>query len=589
MKHKYLFLLFLFINLSICRTEGKSSKPIKVIITAGQSNTDGRVFNEDLPDYIRQLENKQYKYCKWNSGNSNQTITGRFSPFWPKMFNENNPNRWAYDAITYYWLDQALQEDFYVIKWSRGGTSIDTSVMSRGGYYWSADENWLSQTKSTINGGKSLLLSFEENISKCIDVTLSKLNREYEIVAFLWHQGESDSQVGDKYYENIKNVLNHVRTFLVNKTGKETYMQLPFIYGTISHFNKRYNKEVEDAMYRLAKDDINCHVIDMSKGELQDDKLHFTHISSEYLGLQMYNKLVEIGAIGPDIQKIDNVIYSEDKKLLSIAKFKGDKQCAISYTFDDGLKEHYTIVAPWFKEYGYQGTFWINGAKINKSDVAPIDTTRVSWNNLKEMAVDGHEISNHGWSHKKLTTIGVEEIKKEIEKNDSIIYANIGIWPRTFCYANNAHNELVRSLASKNRVGTRTKQRAIGSKSTSEDLNKWVQTLMEKRDWGVGMTHGMTYGYDAFLDLSIFKDHLDSVKALEDSIWVGTFHDVASYVKEREHIMLKIEDLSKNRLKVRPLLSLDKKLFTQELTMILNKEKLKKVRVKQDGKFCIQR
>ena len=31
---------------------------------------------------------------------------------------------------------------------------------------------------------------------------------------------------------------------------------------------------------------------------------------------------------------------------INIARFKDDKACAISYTFDDGLKEHYTLVTP---------------------------------------------------------------------------------------------------------------------------------------------------------------------------------------------------------------------------------------------------
>lgn len=29
-----------------------------------------------------------------------------------------------------------------------------------------------------------------------------------------------------------------------------------------------------------------------------------------------------------------------------VARYKQDKACAISYTFDDGLAEHYTLVAP---------------------------------------------------------------------------------------------------------------------------------------------------------------------------------------------------------------------------------------------------
>ena len=35
--------------------------------------------------------------------------------------------------------------------------------------------------------------------------------------------------------------------------------------------------------------------------------------------------------------------------ILSIAPYKGDKACAISYTFDDGLAEQYSLVAPQFE------------------------------------------------------------------------------------------------------------------------------------------------------------------------------------------------------------------------------------------------
>lgn len=35
---------------------------------------------------------------------------------------------------------------------------------------------------------------------------------------------------------------------------------------------------------------------------------------------------------------------------LAIAPYKGDKACAISYTFDDGLAEQYSLVAPQFEK-----------------------------------------------------------------------------------------------------------------------------------------------------------------------------------------------------------------------------------------------
>lgn len=73
-----------------------------------------------------------------------------------------------------------------------------------------------------------------------------------------------------------------------------------------------------------------------------------------------------------------------------------------------------------------------------------------------------------------------------------------------------------------------------------QDLEKWVNTLIETNDWGVGMTHGLTYGYDAFRNPQRLWDHLDQVKARENEIWVGTFREVASYIKEREETRLEV-------------------------------------------------
>lgn len=60
------------------------------------------------------------------------------------------------------------------------------------------------------------------------------------------------------------------------------------------------------------------------------------------------------------------LVTQEPSTPVTIARYKGDKFCAISYTFDDGLKEHYTHAAPQLEKRGFRGTFWINGAKINE-------------------------------------------------------------------------------------------------------------------------------------------------------------------------------------------------------------------------------
>lgn len=277
-----------------------------------------------------------------------------------------------------------------------------------------------------------------------------------------------------------------------------------------------------------------------------------------------------------------NLSFGTDRKVY-VAKYKGDKACAISYTFDDGLAEHYTLAAPQLEHRGFRGTFFINGSKVNKDERHVKDTARVTWSQLKEMAKNGHEISNHGWAHRNFAKFPLAVLKEDILKNDSAIYANIGVMPRTFAYPNNTKQGEAMDFVVQNRVGTRLKQRSVGSKRTIHDLEKWVNALIKTGEWGVGMTHGLTYGYDAFRDPQPLWEHWNWVKANEDKIWVGTFCEVVSYMKEKEAIRLIVNE-KKNKLYITPHLELDKELFTEPLTMVIENGIMQKVTVKQGRK-----
>jgi peptidoglycan/xylan/chitin deacetylase (PgdA/CDA1 family) len=267
-----------------------------------------------------------------------------------------------------------------------------------------------------------------------------------------------------------------------------------------------------------------------------------------------------------------------------VAKYQSDKQCAISYTFDDALLEHFTLVFPKFEKLGFKATFWVNGKSIEDCQKGnPTDKPRVAWKDLKTMAEHGHEISNHGWSHKNLVRFPLEEGRIDIERNDSAILANIGERPITYCYPNNSKSPEAVKMASANRVGTRTKQFSLGSKATSENLDRRIDTLLATSDWGVTMTHGITYGYDAFKNDSVLWDHLDKVKKLEDKIWVATFRDVAAYTAEQQNIKLEVTK-KKRKWIIKPALSLDKKLYKFPLTLVIQQAGVKSISAKQNGK-----
>ena len=61
MKNLILILILIFAAVSL---NTMASNPVHVIITAGQSNTDGRTPNEDLPAYIKALATDTLTYAE---------------------------------------------------------------------------------------------------------------------------------------------------------------------------------------------------------------------------------------------------------------------------------------------------------------------------------------------------------------------------------------------------------------------------------------------------------------------------------------------------------------------------------------------
>ena len=111
----------------------------------------------------------------------------------------------------------------------------------------------------------------------------------------MWHQGESDCRAPERYYDNIKQMVAYVRNYLVQKTGNAEYAHLPFICGTVPRSSRDFRQEIEDALYRLQREDPYFHVISLADARLQPDRLHFTAEPAEKFGRQVYEKLVELG------------------------------------------------------------------------------------------------------------------------------------------------------------------------------------------------------------------------------------------------------------------------------------------------------
>lgn len=253
---------------------------------------------------------------------------------------------------------------------------------------------------------------------------------------------------------------------------------------------------------------------------------------------------------------------------IHVAKYWGDRAAAVSYTFDDGLEEHYTLVFPQLKKLGIKATFAIIGDKVGS---AWKGVPCMTWEQLREMAADGQEISNHGWSHTSMVKLKGEAMRHDVQRCDTAIYEHTGVMPRTFVYPGNRHSPESEAFCSKGRTGTRTSQVSIGSKRDSTWLRRWVDGLIASGGRGVGMTHGITCGYDSFGDPSRFWQHLDYVSRRRDSIWIAPLADVEAYVAERDNVKLKIRR-HKDKTIVTPRMRLDKTTFSHPLTLVVKSD-----------------
>lgn len=249
----------------------------------------------------------------------------------------------------------------------------------------------------------------------------------------------------------------------------------------------------------------------------------------------------------------------------TIAPYWGNRSAALSLTFDDGLEEHFSQVFPQLQQRGLKASFCLVGQNVDGNNkYGPC----LTWAQVRAMSDAGMEMTNHGWAHQNVTKLSGEALRYEIEHNDTVIWRQTGRFPRTFFYQGNRHNEQTIALAERNRVGTRTRQVSLGSKRSPSWFRQQLRQWIDTQAWGITMTHGISYGYDHFVNPDSLWRMFDDAAQLQDTLWIATFQDVAAYLKERNAISLKIRK-SKGKIRVRPRLKLSADLFQQELTLLL--------------------
>ena len=240
-----------------------------------------------------------------------------------------------------------------------------------------------------------------------------------------------------------------------------------------------------------------------------------------------------------------SVVGSAYAQTVEIGTWAGFRTAAVSFTFDDGAPSHVTDVGPLFDNYGFKATFNL------------VTNWNPNWTGFQGMASNGHEIASHSDNHgnpmpNNEIASSKATINDNIKNNECITlaYPNCTVPDEATVLQNYIAGRICgngsevmgkdgpSNWAQVPAIMTGVEQQySINFNSVNQFTGK-MQEASQKGGWVMFLTHGLAgksnNGNATFspTDLSIIDGALSW--ASTNDIWVGTFRDVAMYIKERK-------------------------------------------------------
>jgi peptidoglycan/xylan/chitin deacetylase (PgdA/CDA1 family) len=119
-------------------------------------------------------------------------------------------------------------------------------------------------------------------------------------------------------------------------------------------------------------------------------------------------------------------------------------------TADDGYKNYISSVAPLLNDKGVKGTTYVIGAGIGL-----IGGTFLTWDDIRDLLLDGHDVQCHTDNHKHLTTLSEADVLAEYTDLDDRFTANGVRIPIHTAYPFGESNDNVRTWTSMVRASAR--------------------------------------------------------------------------------------------------------------------------------------
>ncbi len=254
------------------------------------------------------------------------------------------------------------------------------------------------------------------------------------------------------------------------------------------------------------------------------------------------------------------------------------RTAAMSFTFDDGSPNQFSIVLPLFNEFGFNFTsFTVTGSSWGWPR---------NWTTLQNAALLGHEIASHTVSHTSLSGMSTTQQTTELQDSQNDINAHIlGQKCITMAYPYCAAG--TNSLCAQYYVAARICSNVIeprtpadfmnissiicgdqGSVKTSQDFINRANSAVSSKGWCVFLIHGIDGdGGWSSLSSTVLRETLEYLNANQNTIWVATFGNVACYIKERNTVSVTESSVQDSTIIVQVSDTLDNAIFNYPITI----------------------
>ena len=239
-----------------------------------------------------------------------------------------------------------------------------------------------------------------------------------------------------------------------------------------------------------------------------------------------------------------------------VATWRGFKQCAVTFAFEDSYTNQFTKALPMFYEYDYPCSFFVCTKWCNQK----------KWDALREATAKGFEVGSHTVEHAVYDTLSYNEQRQDILDANARINVKIPMYRcNTLAYSNCVVGDtnLVKKhyFAAKGCAGYIEPKSPrdyynisslicgeAGAVNSFEQFKRSFETTKTTGGWCIFTVNEIDHGTNpdssgySSLSSSILRESLQYLKDQEKSYsyWVATFKDVAKYAKERDHHKIEV-------------------------------------------------